>query len=125
MHWHFNHLAFNSANGAHLQEAFSALLDLQPGSRPPFPFPGRWLYQGSQALVHIIERDAFIHDHLSHLALHTDSPAEQVLQRVEQSGLPFHLTQVPGDSLWQCFVQLPGGLLLELNARKTSQALVS
>ena len=32
------------------------------------------------------------------------------------SGLPHQVAQVPEDGLWQIFVQLPGGLLLELGA---------
>ena len=92
------------------------MLGLQAGPRPPFPFPGRWLYQGNQALVHVIERDEVSKPTLSHIALRTDTDAAQVLQRVQASGLPHQIAQVPEDGTWQIFVQLPGGLLLELDA---------
>lgn len=116
MTWHFDHLAFNTHDGAPLQRLFGDLLGLQAGARPPFPFPGRWLYQSDQALVHIIERADVSEPILSHIALRSDSDAAAVLQRVQASGLPHQVAQVPEDGLWQIFVQLPGGLLLELDA---------
>ena len=116
MTWHFDHLAFNTHDGAPLQRLFGDLLGLRSGARPPFPFPGRWLYQGDQALVHIIERADVNEPILSHIALRSDSDAAAVLQRVQASGLPHQIAQVPEDGLWQIFVQLPGGLLLELDA---------
>jgi hypothetical protein len=124
MTWHFDHLAFNTDNGAPLQQLFGALLGLQPGPRPAFPFPGRWLYQGDQALVHVIERSDVSAPILSHIALRTDSDAAHVLAQVQASGLPHQIAQVPEDGLWQIFVQLPGGLLLELDA-PASQPLTS
>jgi hypothetical protein len=51
MSWTFDHLAFNTADGQTLQEDFALLLGLKPGRRPPFPFPGRWLYQDEHAMV--------------------------------------------------------------------------
>lgn len=116
MTWHFDHLAFNTADGAPLQQLFGDLLGLQAGPRPAFPFPGRWLYQGKQALVHVIEGCAATEAVLSHIALRTDTDAALVLQRVQASGLVHQVVQVPDDGLWQIFVQLPGGLQLELDA---------
>lgn len=117
MTWTFDHLAFNSADGETLQENFAALLGLTRGRRPPFPFPGRWLYQDAHALVHVIEQPTFEETALSHIAFRTDTPAETVLQRVRDSGLPYQLAQVPGEGIWQIFVQMPGGLVLELDAK--------
>lgn len=115
MNWQFDHMAFNSGDGAALQSAFRQLLGLEPGARPPFPFPGRWLYQRDSALVHVIERKGQP-TRLSHLAMRTDGGAEQVLQRVRASGLPHQVAQVPEEGTWQIFVTLPGGLVLELDA---------
>jgi len=55
MSWTFDHLAFNTADGQALQDDFAKLLGLNPGRRPPFPFPGRWLYQDEHAVVHVME----------------------------------------------------------------------
>ncbi|UCR84431.1 VOC family protein [Pseudomonas chlororaphis] len=116
MTWHFDHLAFNTAEGDALQQAFQALLGLQAGRHPPFPFPGRWLYQDGQALVHVIEQPAFAETALSHTAFRTEEDAAVVLQRVQASGLPHQVAQVPQDGTWQIFVRIPGGLVLELDA---------
>lgn len=124
MTWQLDHLAFNAADGAPLQNLFDTLLGLHVGPRPPFPFPGRWLYQGNQPLVHVIERGDVIEPALSHIALRTATDASVVLQHVQASGLPHRIAQVPETDTWQIFVQLPGGLLLELKAQ-SAQALPS
>jgi len=116
MSWTFDHLAFNTADGQTVQDNFAALLGLAPGRRPPFPFPGRWLYQDEQALVHVIEQPTFTDTALSHIAFRSDEPAHSVLQRVRASGLPYQLAQVPEEGIWQIFVQMPGGLVIELDA---------
>ncbi|MCX2546165.1 hypothetical protein [Pseudomonas sp. COW5] len=117
MTWTFDHLAFNTADGQTLQDTFDALLGLKPGRRPPFPFPGRWLYQDGQALVHVIEQPALDESALSHIAFRTDEDAAVILKRVQGSGLPHQVAQVPEDGIWQIFVQMPGGLVLELDAK--------
>ncbi|ANI54871.1 hypothetical protein ACKUG4_17495 [Pseudomonas glycinae] len=117
MTWTFDHLAFNTADGQTLQDAFGRLLGLTPGRRPPFPFPGRWLYQDEQALVHVIEQPAPGETALSHIAFRTDEDAAVILKRVQGSGLPYQVAQVPEGGGWQIFVQMPGGLVLELDAK--------
>ncbi|CAI8704354.1 hypothetical protein [Pseudomonas sp. IT-P395] len=116
MTWTFDHLAFNTADGQTLQDGFAKLLGLKPGRRPPFPFPGRWLYQDEHAVVHVIERPLPDDTELSHIAFRTDEPAETILQRVRESGLPYQLARVPGEGIAQIFVQMPGGLVIELDA---------
>jgi hypothetical protein len=125
MHWQFDHLAFNTHDGASLQAVLGGLLGLKAGPRPPFPFPGCWLYQDQQALVHVIERSDFGEPALSHIALRTQADAALVLARVQASGLPHRIAQVPKDGLWQIFVHLPGGLLLELDALASGALAIS
>ena len=36
---------------------YADVLGLRVGDRPPFPFPGLWLYLGDQAVVHVAQRD--------------------------------------------------------------------
>jgi len=117
VNWRFDHLAFNCDQGQALQQAFADLLGLQPGRRPPFPFPGRWLYQDRQALVHVIEQVDNPEPQLSHIAFSTEEAADAVLRRVQASGLEHQVAQVPEDGIWQIFVQMPGGLVLELDAK--------
>lgn len=125
MTWRFDHLAFNVAEGEALQAAFADLLGLQRGRRPPFPFPGRWLYQDRQALVHVIEQADSPEPQLSHIAFSTQEAAEAVLRRVQASGLEHQVAQVPEDGIWQIFVRLPGGLVLELDAPAAGELAIS
>ena len=36
---------------------YGRVLDMHPGPRPDFPFPGAWIYAGDQALVHLVGVD--------------------------------------------------------------------
>ncbi|MFV3370909.1 hypothetical protein ACNFH5_22305 [Pseudomonas sp. NY15435] len=110
----FDHIAFNTPSGV-LQASLETLLGVAPGPRPPFPFPGEWLYQDDQALVHLIQRDDLHDAQLSHLALRTNHPASAVLERVRASGLHYRVAVVPQEMTCQIFVTLPGGLVLELD----------
>lgn len=125
MSWRFDHLAFNTDGGPALPQALAELLGLQAGRRPPFPFPGRWLYQDGQALVHVIVQDACPEPQLSHIAFSTQEAAATVLLRVQASGLEYQVAQVPEDGIWQIFVRLPGGLVLELDAPAAGELAVS
>lgn len=40
-----------------LIEWYGRVLHMFPGDRPPFSFPGAWLYRHGQALVHLVEVD--------------------------------------------------------------------
>ena len=33
---------------------YGLVLDMHPGERPPFPFPGAWLYANDAAMVHLV-----------------------------------------------------------------------
>ena len=46
---------------AHLEEMcafYCEVLGLERGPRPPFPFPGAWLYCGGRPCVHLVEAPA-------------------------------------------------------------------
>jgi len=38
-------------------EWYSNILDMSPGDRPPFSFPGAWCYRHGHALVHLVGVD--------------------------------------------------------------------
>ncbi|MDD0974122.1 hypothetical protein [Pseudomonas fontis] len=119
----FDHLAFSTPGNSTLQASLQTLLGIAPGFRPPFPFPGQWLYQGDQALVHLIQRDEQTDTQFSHLALRTAQPASAVLARVRASGLAYQVAVVPEERVCQIFVNLPGGLVLELDSPLDNQGI--
>jgi len=57
-----NHFSIRSIDLDKTVQFFSDVLDLKPGPRPNFPFPGAWLYSGdssdyANSVVHIISID--------------------------------------------------------------------
>jgi len=112
------------------------VLGFREGFRPPFDFPGVWLYKGDDeaqfGVVHIIgidpdapqglieylgdKSEASLHgsaaiDHLAFLA--TDLP--DMRRRLQQAGLGFRERTVPSIGLHQLFVEDPSGVTIELN----------
>ena len=112
------------------------VLGFQEGFRPPFKFPGLWLYRdGEEAdfgVVHIVgvDRDdpeglkAYLGDKaeeslrgsaaVDHLAfLATD--LVEMHRRLHVAGLAFRERTVPSLGLHQVFVEDPSGVTIELN----------
>lgn len=50
----FDHVNLRTAQLDAMIAWYGDTLDMHPGDRPNFPFPGAWLYLGDQALVHLI-----------------------------------------------------------------------
>jgi hypothetical protein len=122
--WQFDHINLSMGGSSALQALFEGVMGLQPGARPPFPFPGRWLYAGEQAVVHAVD-DASLPAgglRLGHIAFRSGQPASQLVDRLRASGLPFRATRVPGDDTLQFFVPLPGGLVVELDVPDAPRA---
>lgn len=114
--WRFDHINVDVAAGGHALAFFRDVMGLHGGARPPFPFPGDWLYAGGQALVHAVDRDAGVDGlRLGHIAFRSDQAVDAVLERVRASGLPHSIARVPAEATVQLFVQLPGGLVIELD----------
>jgi catechol 2,3-dioxygenase-like lactoylglutathione lyase family enzyme len=116
--WRFDHV--NVVTNAHPQALtfFRDVMGWHSGARPPFPFPGDWLYQQGDAFMHAVHAepsDAAPALRLHHLAFRSDENSADVLQRVRASGLPHTVTAVPGEAVLQIFVTLPGGLVIELD----------
>lgn len=96
---------------------YGDLLGLLPGERPPFRFPGAWLYCGPRAVLHLVAGrpvpadPAGVLDHMAFAA--TD--LEQTLERLEARSLHYDLRRLPGSGLWQLFFNDPNGARVELD----------
>ena len=112
------------------------VLGFEEGFRPPFDFPGAWLYRGGDegdfGTVHVIGIDpddpaglvAYLGDKsearlagsgaIDHVAfLATDLP--DMHRRLRQTGIAFRERTVPSLELHQIFVEDPSGVTIELN----------
>jgi catechol 2,3-dioxygenase-like lactoylglutathione lyase family enzyme len=132
-----NHFSIRSLDLDACERFYCGLLGLQKGPRPPFPFPGLWLYQGdtsvwANAAVHIIGIDQndpeglkrYLGDRdaaslqgtgsVDHLAFFATGLAA-TLQRLRAHGVPVRERTVPLLGLHQLFLDDPNGVVIELN----------
>ena len=115
---------------------YTTVLGFREGFRPPFDFPGIWLYQGEDeadfGVVHIIgiDRDnpQGLKDYLGdkseaelsgtgavdHVAFLADGLAG-MRKRLHDADLPFTERIVPSLGLYQVFVKDPSNVTIELN----------
>jgi len=132
-----NHFSIRSLDLGACERFYCGLLGLVVGPRPPFPFPGLWLYAGdtaqwSNAAVHIIGIDRndpeglkqYLGDRdeaslqgtgsVDHLAFFATGLAE-MLARLQSQAVPYRERTVPLLGLHQVFVDDPNGVVIELN----------
>jgi catechol 2,3-dioxygenase-like lactoylglutathione lyase family enzyme len=116
---------------------YTEVMGFQAGFRPPFKFPGLWMYNGSQypettGVVHIIGIDLNdpqgLKDYLGdrdldtlsgtgtvdHMAFTATGLTEMQL-RLKQHGVAFRERTVPSLNLHQVFFEDPSGVTIELN----------
>lgn len=132
-----NHFSIRSQDLPACERFYCEVLGLQRGPRPPFPFPGLWLYAGdtaayANAVVHIIgiDRDdpeglkRYLGDRdeasltgtgvVDHLAFFVTGLA-QMRTRLVARGVACREREVPLLGLHQIFVDDPNGVVIELN----------
>lgn len=113
-----DHVTVNCADLDRSRDFYSRALGLVDGDRPPFPFPGAWLYLDSRPVVHLVggsdrtgPTGSF--DHVAFEA----SDFEAVRQRLKGAEIPFAENVVPGFRIRQIFLDDPDGVRIELNFR--------
>lgn len=95
------------------------LLGLHAGPRPPFSFPGAWLYaQGSSdAILHVVagrERKDLGRGTIDHMAFSARGLAD-TLALLRSRGIEHDLRRLPGALSWQLFFFDPNGARVELD----------
>ena len=132
-----NHFSIRSLDLDKTVQFFSDVLDLKPGPRPNFPFPGAWLYSGdssdyANSVVHIISIDKndpaglkqYLGDRdasslqgsgaIDHIAFFATG-LEKMTIHLKKLNVPFRERTVPSLNLHQIFVDDPNGIVIELN----------
>ena len=132
-----NHFSIRTVALDACERFYCGLLGLTKGPRPPFPFPGLWLYAGdtgvyANAVVHIIGIDRndpeglkkYLGDRdesslagsgaVDHVAFFATGLA-QTLARLREHGIEGRERTVPVLGLHQVFVDDPNGVVVELN----------
>lgn len=95
------------------------VMGLTEGWRPPFAFPGAWLYAGDDAIVHLIGVDAEpgadpADLKLEHFALRGDDLAA-TRARCKAAGVRVDERAVPGTTLLQLNVSDPDGTHIHID----------
>ncbi|MFN0043291.1 MAG: VOC family protein [Alphaproteobacteria bacterium] len=99
---------------------YTEVIGLRDGPRPDFAFPGRWLYCGDTAVVHLLgtggpkRQEAPGTGQLDHIAFRASGLAA-MRAKLRKFGIAHRERTVPGRELQQIFVQDPAGILIELN----------
>ena len=137
MAYSLNHFSIRTTDLDATRVFYETVLGLTVGPRPPFPFPGLWLYNGdhastANAMVHVIGMDKndpeglkqYLGDRdvsslhgtgaVDHIALMA-AGLEGMLKKLERLGVPCRERTVPAIGLHQLFLDDPCGLVIELN----------
>lgn len=95
------------------------LLGLKDGPRPPFNFPGAWLYAGSRPVVHVVAGQPFSAENgtggVDHVAFTAEGDPDAMIKRLEEKGLKPSSRVVPASRIRQVFCRDPSGVQVELN----------
>jgi catechol 2,3-dioxygenase-like lactoylglutathione lyase family enzyme len=78
---------------------YADFLGLHPGDRPPFNFPGAWLYAhgGSEPILHVIagqEKRVLVKGVIDHMAF-TGRDLDATVAKLKSRGVAYELRRLP------------------------------
>lgn len=123
----FDHIALRCKNIQSMADFFIDVIGLKKGFRPPFAFPGFWLYppNSDEALMHIFGQNAQFNQSskrsspdannlLDHLAFSRENYPE-FINHLNKLKLSFDESFVPNTNTKQVFVKGPENLIIEVD----------
>ena len=103
-------------------------LNLKPGARPPFKFPGAWLYadggKGKDPILHIVAgigKERLVKGVLDHMAFSGKGLAAAV-DKLKRKNVAYELRQLPEYGTWQLFFFDPNQAKIEIDFDKSEPA---
>ena|SRR5271154_4919575 len=112
-----DHVTILCGDLAQSRTFYANALGLIDGDRPPFNFPGAWLWLDGRPVVHLVggrntgTKGTGSFDHVAFAA----SDIDATRARLTKAGIAFRETKVPDRPLHQIFVTDPDGVMIELN----------
>jgi catechol 2,3-dioxygenase-like lactoylglutathione lyase family enzyme len=94
-------------------------LNLRPGPRPPFTFPGAWLYAegGNDPILHIVagkEKSVLVKGVIDHMAF-TGKDLAGAVAKLKARGIKYELRRLPEYRTWQLFFHDPNQAKIEID----------
>ena len=124
------HFLIKTENLEETKDFYLKFLGMEDGYRPPFPFPGHWLYIGDTAIVHMAnfranKDEKYYSDQrigetststgpVDHIAFNATG-LDDLRARLGAAGIEFSEKTLPEFGLHQVFVDDPDGVEIEIN----------
>ena len=113
---HLDHVNITVTDGPRMVRFLEQVLEATEGPRPPFDFPGHWIYLEDRPVIHlgVVQRSGdYPEGMVNHIAFGVYE-FQEAKARVEASGYPWKLAGIPGTPIGQIFVTGPEGLVVEI-----------
>lgn len=114
-----DHLNIRTAQLDAMIAWYSEFLGMTSGPRPPFPFPGAWMYANGFALVHMVGVDVEPASDPSDLKLEHGAfratGFQEMIAKLEAAGERYTIDPVPGFPIVQINVWDPDGNHLHID----------
>jgi len=96
-------------------------LNLKPGARPPFNFPGAWLYadggRGKEPILHIVagkQKKDLVKGVIDHMAF-SGRDLRAAVAKLKRENIKYELRQQVGSGTWQLFFFDPNDAKIEID----------
>lgn len=121
-----DHVTLRTGDLDAMKDFFTDVLGLTVGERPPFTFPGYWLYGDGRPIVHLMQGDAAPQvpgaggagdadtGAVDHIAFRGED-YDALIGRLEAAGRDYTARTQTGGGARQVFVKGPLGLVVEVN----------
>ena len=123
-----NHFTVLTDNLAATLAFYEEHLNLKPGARPPFTFPGAWLYadggKGPHPILHIvagIKKERLVKGVLDHMAF-SGAGLAAAAAKLKKKNIPYELRRLPEFDTWQLFFFDPNDAKVEIDFDKSEPA---
>lgn len=122
-----NHILVLAQDIAAMRDFMVETIGFDEGPRPPFPFPGHWLYSDGVPQIHLAQAQANAAQGaylgkpggsegtgvIDHIAL-TGADLPALMARIARTGADYTVRRVPADSTVQVFIPGPEGVKFEM-----------
>jgi catechol 2,3-dioxygenase-like lactoylglutathione lyase family enzyme len=115
-----DHYNVSTRKLAETVQFYEDVLGFTNGPRPPFTFPGAWLYSGNHPELHLNDisgtdreqrTDSGVIDHVAF----GSRGFEAMRRQLAAKGISYRANQVPNSTRWQLFFRDPNNVEIELN----------